>query len=263
MPARSGRSALVSITRPSASSVSRSSPQRTVKRYDFCPSITNGTVLAASPSAIGRQPEASGSSVPACPARLAQNSRLTTPTANVEVMPTGLSMMPQPWTSCFSGLGAVFRSSPIASMLAIGTSGEIAFDRGRPQQLLYALGFPEAFVDAEADVRREFQVRLLGDLPAKVALVAVEGRDHRRLVASAERHDVDGRKPQIRAHADFGHGDQMRLDDGVMHLAARQQFGNGVTHGFADPQLSLRGAACRLAMLSARHFRSTSLRSGA
>src|SRR5260370_22973918 len=47
--------------------------------------MTNGTVLVASPSAIGRQPEASGSSVPAWPTRLAANSRLTTLTAWVEV----------------------------------------------------------------------------------------------------------------------------------------------------------------------------------
>src|SRR5881275_513990 len=51
------------------SSVSRSSPQHTVKRYRLRPSITKGTVLVASPSAIGRPPEASGSSVPAWPVR--------------------------------------------------------------------------------------------------------------------------------------------------------------------------------------------------
>src|SRR6185437_968905 len=100
----SGRSRLSATTRPSASSVSRSSPQRTVNRYVFCPSITKGTVLVASPSAIGRQPEASGSSVPACPARLALNRRLITDTACVEVIPTGLSSTTQPWTSCFSRL---------------------------------------------------------------------------------------------------------------------------------------------------------------
>src|SRR5215212_9417713 len=63
--------------------------------------MTKGTVLVASPSAIGRQPEASGSSVPACPARLHENSRLMAPTACVEVMPTALSSTIQPCTSCF------------------------------------------------------------------------------------------------------------------------------------------------------------------
>src|SRR5882757_9190542 len=64
--------------------------------------MTNGTVLVASPSAIGRQPEASGSSVPACPARLQENSRLIAPTTCVDVMPTGLSTTIQPCTSRFS-----------------------------------------------------------------------------------------------------------------------------------------------------------------
>src|ERR1700712_1183031 len=70
--------------------------------------MTKGTVLVASPSAIGRPPEASGSSVPAWPARLAWNSRFTTATAWVEVMPTGLSSTTQPWTSRLSRLGWAF-----------------------------------------------------------------------------------------------------------------------------------------------------------
>src|SRR5581483_1364760 len=84
-----------------ASSVSRSSPQRTVNTYTLRLSTTNGTVLVASPSAIGSDPDASGSSVPAWPARFAANNRLITATACVEVMPTGLSSTTQPWTSRF------------------------------------------------------------------------------------------------------------------------------------------------------------------
>ena len=52
---RDGLWSLIATARPSASSVSRSSPQRTVKRYSLRPSITKGTVLVASPSAIGRR----------------------------------------------------------------------------------------------------------------------------------------------------------------------------------------------------------------
>ena len=86
--------------------------------YILRPSTTNGTVLVASPSAIGRQPEASGSSVPAWPARLAENKRLITATACVEVMPIGLSSTTQPCTSrfarfllaAFSGNAAPIRS---------------------------------------------------------------------------------------------------------------------------------------------------------
>ena len=52
----------------------------------------------ASPSAIGSMPEASGSSVPACPAFSAWNSHLIFDTASVEPMPTGLSSTTQPET---------------------------------------------------------------------------------------------------------------------------------------------------------------------
>src|SRR5690349_21696006 len=156
-----GRSALVATTRPSASSVSRSSPQRTVKRYVFWPSITNGTVLVASPSAIGRQPEASGSRVPAWPARLARNSRLITDTAWVEVMPTGLSSTTQPWTSNFSRLRCCLPSPACGgapgrgplSFIVVGPL-EVALHPRRMQQLLDARGLLEPLVDAEADVGR-------------------------------------------------------------------------------------------------------------
>src|SRR5712671_2435501 len=74
--------------------------------------MTNGTVLVASPSAIGRQPEASGSSVPACPARLHENSRLMAPTACVEVMPIALSSTIQPCTSRFSRRNCCFPFFP-------------------------------------------------------------------------------------------------------------------------------------------------------
>src|SRR5215469_10013463 len=100
------------------------------------------------------------------------------PTACVEVMPTGLSTITQPWTSCFSRLGAPSRASSTASMLVIGASGEIALDRGRAQQLLDPLGFPEPLVDAEADVGRELEIHLLGDHAAHVALVAIERGEH-------------------------------------------------------------------------------------
>src|SRR5829696_6619309 len=89
--------------RPSASSVSVSMPHVTVNTYDFCPSMTNGTVLVASPRAIGRIPDARGSSVPAWPAFLAFRVRFATATACVEVMPTPLSSTSQPCTSRLLG----------------------------------------------------------------------------------------------------------------------------------------------------------------
>src|SRR5258706_15803889 len=81
--------------------------------------MTNGTVLVASPSAIGRQPEASGSSVPACPARLHENSRLMALTACVEVMPTALSSTIQPCTSRFSRRNCCFPFPCFAGSLSL------------------------------------------------------------------------------------------------------------------------------------------------
>src|SRR6516165_8330044 len=110
--------------------------------------MTKETVLVASPSAIGRTPDANGSSVPACPARLALKSRLTTPTACVEVIPTGLSRMSQPWTSRRSRLrwGSLL-SGFTASTLSVGPAVQVAAHRWRAQELLYPLRLIEAFID--------------------------------------------------------------------------------------------------------------------
>src|SRR3954453_3768430 len=102
--------------------------------------MTNGTVLVASPSAMGSAPEASGSRVPAWPARLAENSRLTMLTAWVELMLTGLSITTHPCTSALAGrrappeLGAVW-----ASGFAIAASLQVTFDCRGPQQGLDTL----------------------------------------------------------------------------------------------------------------------------
>src|SRR6185312_406444 len=234
--------------------------------------MTNGTVLVASPSAIGSAPEASGSSVPAWPARLAVNSRLMTLTAWVEVMPTGLSSATQPCTSrlsrlncCLRGRGACAPSPACGEVSAFaGWLGlfivvlQIAHHRRRAQQLVDPLGFGETLVDAEADVGREFQVDALGDLDAQKFLVALEGGDHLLGVAPAHRHDVDGGEPQVGAHAHLRHGNEMTLDDRIVHVAAREHLGHGVAHQFANAQLALRAAAgwCAVAFLFVAHNKS-------
>src|SRR3954465_247306 len=81
--------------------------------------MTNGTVLVASPSAMGRMPDASGSSVPAWPAFLALSARLTTATAWVEVMPTPLSSTIQPLTSRFLGRGGEGEGSFIVAFVSV------------------------------------------------------------------------------------------------------------------------------------------------
>ena len=69
---------------------------------------------------------------------------------------------------------------------------------------------------------------------------------HLFAVAAAERHDVDGREPQVGRHAHFGHGDEMGLQHRIVHVAARQDLGDGVAHEFAGAQGPLRGAGSGL-----------------
>src|SRR5262245_3943007 len=175
--------------------------------------MTNGTVLVASPSAIGRPPDASGSSVPAWPARLATNSRLITDTAWVEVMPTGLSSTTQPCTSRFSRLscppprgGAGASPVVVNSFILAGLLLEVAANLRCSQKLLDSFGFVESLVDSEANVRCKFQINVARNLAAQEAFVALERRQHLGAVAPAKRHYVDGREPQIGAHAHLGHG---------------------------------------------------------
>src|SRR3954464_1135317 len=61
--------------------------------------MANGTVFVASPKATASTPVARGSSVPACPAFCASNTRRTIATTCVEVMPSGLSTTTQPCTA--------------------------------------------------------------------------------------------------------------------------------------------------------------------
>ncbi len=135
--------------------------------------MTNGTVLVASPSAIGRQPEASGSSVPAWPARLHWNSRLIAPTAWVEVMPTGLVehdpavhvaldaaelLRLDVSRRCLCRLftmraGEAYASLPRSLLVPLF---HIALYRGCSQKLLDPFRFVESFVNAEANFRSKF-----------------------------------------------------------------------------------------------------------
>src|SRR5262252_9119558 len=68
---------------------------------------------------------------------------------------------------------------------------------------------------------------------------------------STQRHDVNCSEAQIGGHAYFGHSDQMCFDDGVMHLATRQNLGERVAHELSYTQLTLRRTG--LAMMSAGH----------
>src|ERR1700742_4088977 len=92
------------------------------------------------------------------------------------------------------------------------------------------------------------------DLAAQELLVALEGGDHGVGVASAERHHIDRCKLEVRRHPHFRHGDDVTLEVRVMYIAVRQDLRERVTHGFADPQLTLRAAGGGgLSLMLARH----------
>src|SRR5262249_557921 len=116
---------------------------------------------------------------------------------------------------------------------------EVALDCGRSQELLDPFGLLEAIVDCEPDVRRKFQVDAPSNLAAQESPVAVQRREHRISIAPAERHCVDGRKPQIGGHAHLGNGDDMALEHGIMHIAASKHLGKYMTHELAYAQLPL------------------------
>src|SRR3990170_7265727 len=105
--------------------------------------MTWETVLVASPSAIGSTPVASGSRVPPCPALAASRARRTAVTARVDVMPSGLSRMSQPWTGRPRRLRAI-------AIAAVGRLvPEIAGDRRFVQQAFDAVGAVEGRVGLE------------------------------------------------------------------------------------------------------------------
>ncbi len=78
------------------------------------------------------------------------------------------------------------------------------------------------------------------DLAAQEALVALQRLEHLFDVLAAERHDVDGREPQVGAHAHLGHGDEVAFEHRIVHVAARQHIGHGVADQLADAQRALR-----------------------
>src|ERR1700733_4905933 len=96
------------------------------------------TVLVASPNATASTPDASGSSVPACPAFWASKMRRTAETVSVDVTPIGLSTTTQPCT------GAPLRLRAIVFVLAVDL--EVALHFRGFENGFYFFGFGEGLV---------------------------------------------------------------------------------------------------------------------
>src|SRR5207253_4990274 len=117
---------------------------------------------------------------------------------------------------------------------------EVPLDLRCSQKLLDPFRFVESLVDAESNLRCELEVNAPRDLAAQEFLVALECAEHFALVASAERHHVDGREPQVGGEPHLRNRDQMALEHRVMHVAAREQFGQRMPDELADAKLALR-----------------------
>src|SRR5262245_34244824 len=105
-------------------------------------------------------------------------------TACVEVMPTGLSSTSQPCTSRFSRLncpplpaagGALRAPEPVIRSFTFSRLlVQVPLDRRRSQKLLDPFRFVESLINAESNVRCEFQVNAPRDLAAQEFLVALQ-----------------------------------------------------------------------------------------
>jgi hypothetical protein len=73
------------------------------------------------------------------------------------------------------------------------------------------------------------------------------------LVTTAERPHVGGGNLEVRAHAPFRHGDQVRLDHRIVHVAAREHVRYRVADEFAHPQLPLGGKVSSVVLMPTGH----------
>src|SRR4029079_6677715 len=79
--------------------------------------------------------------------------------------------------SCASSAPAVSRRGSASSFI-FRLVAQVALHLRRSQKLLDSFCFVESLVDAEADVRRKFQVNVPRDLAAQEALIALERSQH-------------------------------------------------------------------------------------
>src|ERR1051326_6379033 len=227
-----GRTSEVAVTRPSASSLSRASPQQAVNRYVFSASMAKATVLVASPSATASTPVAMGSSVPAWPAFWALNTRLTVETAWVEVTPCGLSRITQPWTA-----------SPFFLRLIAVVLQKVLLYPGRFEQVFDLLGLGEGGVFDEAQLRREAQRDGLAHQPADETLVPIERGDDALGVLAAQGLHEHGGVPHVGRRLDLRHGDRDAVEIGIADVAAPHDVRQRMAQHLAHPQLTLRRSA--------------------
>src|SRR3954470_15652312 len=196
--------------------------------------MANGTVLVASPSATASTPVAMGSSVPACPAFCASNMRRTMATAWVDVIPCGLSTTTQPCTA------APFRLRLIAFVRVFL---QVTLDAGGLQQGLDLFSLGEGSVFQKAQFRRELERDGLAHQPANKSFMAIKGVDDGLGILATQRLHEHSGMPHVTRWFDLRHRNGNAFEIRIAHLAARQNFREGMPQQFSHPQLPLRWTA--------------------
>src|SRR5262245_54904427 len=120
---------------------------------------------------------------------------------------------------------------------------QIALDVRRAQQLVDALGFGKAIVDAKTDIGCKLQVDAVGDLGPQIFLMSFEGGHNLFGIAAAHRHDIYCGQSQVGGDPHFRNCDHVSFDYRIMHFAANKHVSERMPNQFADAQLALRAAA--------------------
>ena len=189
--------------------------------------------MVASPRAIGRMPDASGSRVPPWPAFCALNARLTSATALVEVMPTGLSRMTQPCTGLPFRLRAMTAFHSISEFQVLG---DMRVDR---EELVDRVGIVKGGVQLEGEGRHMLECDPLADLAANELPAALQPRHHLIGLGAAKRHNEGDRVLEVGADRDLDHGHGDILEIGIPDLPAREYLGQRMADQLANAQLTL------------------------
>jgi hypothetical protein len=124
--------------------------------------------------------------------------------------------------------------------LLVPFSIQVALDLGQLKQFIDFHIIIEAPVGLKTDFRREFQIDAVRDLRTQMFPLPAERGENFRDVFTTKRHNIDGGKLQIRAHANFRDRYRPAFENVITQSGTGQELGHGMTDEFGDAQHSLR-----------------------